>query len=77
MRHLSKRQKNILKDYAKSNYFDCDLWIDKHGNKTILLKQLEKINDYETLWSDVDRLIGDLLFADTLEEKLRLIDNFR
>lgn len=77
MRSLSKKQKNIIKDYAKNRYFDSDLLINKFNNKTILLMQLEKVNDYETLNWDVNRLIDDLLFTDTLEEKIKVIDNFR
>ena len=77
MRYLSKKQKNIIKDYAKDGYFDRDLLINKYNNKTILLMQLEKVNDYETMTWDVNRLIDDLLFTDTLEEKIKFIDNFR
>ena len=77
MRYLSKKQKNIIKDYAKDGYFDRDLLINKYNNKTILLMQLEKVNDYETMTWDVNRLIDDLLFTDTLEEKIKVIDNFR
>jgi len=77
MRYLSKGQKRILKDYAKDNYFNSDLWINKNNSKNILMMQLEKVNDYETLWSDIDRLIGDLIFKDTIEEKIEYIDNFR
>lgn len=77
MRYLSKRQKSIIKDYARDGYFESDLLINKYGNKNILLKQLEKINDYETLWSDLDRLTSDLLFTFTLNEKIKVIDNFR
>ena len=77
MRYLSKGQKRILRDYAKGGYFDSDLLINKYGNKNILLMQLEKVNDYETLTWDVNRLIDDLLFTDTLEEKIKVIDNFR
>lgn len=77
MRYISKGQKRVLKDYAKDNYFNSDLLINKFNNKTILMMQLEKINDYETLNWDVNRLIDDLVFADTIEEKLKIIDNFR
>lgn len=77
MRYISKGQKRVLKDYAKDNYFNSDLLINKFNNKTILMMQLEKINDYETLNWDVNRLIDDLIFADTIEEKLKIIDNFR
>lgn len=77
MRYLSKKQKRILKDYTKDGYFNDDLLINKYGNKTILMIQLEKVNDYETLCSDLDRLINDLRFESNLENKLSVIDNFR
>ena len=77
MRYLSKGQKRILKDYAKDGYFNDDLLINKYGNRIILIKQLEKVNDYETLYNDLNRLIDDLLFKNTLEDKLKLIENFR
>jgi len=77
MRYLSKGQKRILKDYAKDGYFNDDLLINKYGNRIILIKQLEKVNDYETLYNDLNRLIDDLRFKDGLEDKLKLIENFR
>lgn len=77
MRYLSKGQKRVLKDYAKDGYFNSDLYINKFNNKTILLMQLEKINDYETLNWDVNRLINDLLFEETLEDKIKLIESFK
>lgn len=77
MRYLSKGQKRIIKDYVKNGFFNDDLLIEKYGNKIILLKQLEKINDYETLYWDYERLKNDLLFTNTIDEKLKLIDNFK
>ena len=77
MRYFSKGQKRILKDYAKDGYFNDDLLINKYGNRIILIKQLEKVNDYETLYNDLNRLIDDLRFKDGLENKLKLIENFR
>lgn len=77
MRYLSKGQKRILKDYAKDGYFNDDLLINKYGNRIILIKQLEKINDYETLYNDLSRLIDDLRFTESLEDKLNIIANFR
>ena len=59
MRYFSKGQKRILKDYAKNKFFENDLLINKYGNKTILIKQLEKVNDYETLYQDLNRLIDE------------------
>lgn len=51
MRRLSVKQKNIVKSYYEQNKLD---------NKAELLAKLEAINDYETLWCDLDRLISDL-----------------
>ena len=76
MRKLSKKQKNIIIDYVKNNYFNSDLYIEKCGNEFILLKQLEKVNDYETLYNDYLRLKNDLLFKDTIQEKISYIISF-
>lgn len=42
MRYLSKGQKRILKDYARDNYFNCDLWINKCNSKNILMMATRK-----------------------------------
>lgn len=76
MRKLSKKQKSIIIDYVKSGFFEKDWLIKKHGNNVILYKQLEKVNNYETLYQDVERLIDDLLFKDNKEEKIDYIKNF-
>lgn len=75
MRKLSKKQKNIIIDYINNDFFESDLLIKKCGNDVILLKQLEKINDYETLWQDLERITYDLLFKDNKEDKINYIKN--
>ena len=77
MRKLSKGQKRVIKDYTTNGYFENDWLIGKHNNMFILITRLEKINDYETLYNDVTRLINDIRFENTLEDKIKLIDNFR
>ena len=77
MRHFSRKQKAILKDYARHGYFEDDMLINRYGNKDVLMKVLENVNDYETMWSDLDRIINDLMFTNSLEEKYRLIESFR
>ena len=77
MRYLSKKQKNIIKDYINNGFFNNDLLIEKYGNEAILFKQLEKANDYETLYSDYKRLKSDLLFINTNDEKITYLYNFR
>ena len=63
MRRLSKKQKNIIKEeYQKIAFHDLRL-----GVALDLLTRLEKINDYETLNQDVDRLINDLHYNINLD----------
>ena len=77
MRYLSKGQKRILKDYTISGYFNNDWLINKNNSMFILITQLEKVNDYETLYNDLTRLLNDIRFESNLENKLNIIDNFR
>ena len=76
MRKLSKKQKNIIIDYIENDFFNTDLFIEKNNNECILLKQLEKANDYETLWEDYNRLKGDLIFLTDKEQKKQYVKNF-
>lgn len=75
MRKLSKKQKNIIIDYINNDFFESDLLIGKYGNFNILYSQLEKINDYETLWQDLKRITNDLLFENNKEDKINYIKN--
>ena len=75
MRKLSKKQKNIIIDYINNDFFENDLLIEKYGNFNILYSQLEKINDYETLWQDLKRITNDLLFSNNKEDKINYIKN--
>lgn len=75
MRKISKGQKRILIDYIRDGYFNSDLLIEKCNNEYILLRQLEAKNDYETLWSDYYRLKSDLLFKDTIQEKIDYVNS--
>lgn len=66
MRKLSKVQKKvILEHFINANR-------DTHNiNRYELIEKLEKINDYETLWSDLDRLLSDLNFSNNYEETIK------
>lgn len=75
MRKLSKKQKNIIIDYINNDFFESDLLIEKYGNFNILYSQLEKINDYETLWQDLKRITNDLLFSNNKEDKINYVKN--
>lgn len=72
MRKLNAKQKKIIKTYWENDLLD-NTNVDYHYNKNFLLSQLEKINDYETLWSDLDRLINDLIWSDDYK---KTIENF-
>ena len=76
MRKLSKKQKNIIIDYVKNDFFNNDLFIEKNNNEWILLKQLEKANDYESLHQDYNRLKEDLLFLADKGQKIQYVKNF-
>lgn len=76
MKKLSKKQKNIIIDYIKNDFFNNDLFIEKNNNEFILLKQLEKANDYETLYQDYNRLKEDLIFLADKEQKIQYVKNF-
>lgn len=76
MRKLSKKQKNVIIDYIENDFFNSDLFIEKNNNEFILLKQLEKANDYESLYQDYNRLKEDLFFLTDKEQKKQYVKNF-
>lgn len=68
MRKLSLKQKKLVKEYFDNDLLDYTN-VEYRQNKVDLIIKLEKLNDYETLWSDVDRLIDDLIMNDNLDIK--------
>lgn len=68
MRKLSLKQKNLVKEYFDNDLLDYTN-AEYEQNKDDLINKLEEFNDYETLWSDVDRLIWDLSFNRNLDIK--------
>lgn len=60
MRRLSISQKKLLIKEADTRPGVVLSW-DNLSISTI--KRLEKLNDYETLWSDADRFLTDYLVA--------------
>jgi hypothetical protein len=71
MRRLSIKQKLIIKDYYGKNESVPFEHLTSDDNKAYcdLINNLEKINDYETLWSDTERLLWDLMMNDNLDIK--------
>ena len=66
MRKLSLKQKELIKEYFDNDLLDYTN-VEYEQNKDDLITKLEKFNDYETLWSDVDRFIWDLSFNRNLD----------
>lgn len=54
MRQLTAKQKKILKQYD-----DCQ-WLDQLPNG--VYQELERINDTEILWQEVNRFLADQFF---------------
>ena len=65
MRKLSLKQKQLIKEYFDNDLLDYTN-AEYEQNKDDLITKLEEFNDYETLWSDVDRLIWDLSYNSNL-----------
>lgn len=68
MRRLSLKQKKLVKEYFDNDLLDYTN-VEHRQNKADLIIKLEKLNDYETLWSDVDRLVDDLISNEDLDLK--------
>ena len=69
MRKLNMKQKKIVQRYWEEDKLDSTN-VEYHLNKMQLLKELEELNDYETLWIDLDRLINDLYFSEDYEQTI-------
>jgi len=59
-RKMTEKQKELVMNAVSDSNFKIYSWACL---PIAVKKQLETINDYETLWSDVERLIGDLRFS--------------
>ena len=70
MRKLSAKQKKIIRKYWEEDKLDYTN-VEWKNNRTKLILELEKINDYETMWNDLDILIQDLNFSDNYIETIQ------
>ena len=60
MRNLNKKQKNMIKQWVDENW-QGDGSIYSYEQMPIeLLDKLEAINDHETIWQNIQRMISDL-----------------
>jgi hypothetical protein len=69
MRKLNMKQKKLVQKYWEEDKLDSTN-VEYYNNKKELLEELEKINDYETMWCDLDRLINDLYFSKDYEQTI-------
>ena len=60
MRHLNKKQRNILDNWFKKNYTGAGSIVDIRQLPMEVFEQVELINDFETLWDHVNNHIGEL-----------------
>ena len=62
MRILNKKQKNLLNEWFEKNKDNLGLFFQVDTCEAFspkLFEQLEKINDHETLYQNIDRYISD------------------
>ena len=65
MRHLNIKQKKILRDWFSKNKNNIGFSFDVQKNLPYdIWEKLEKINDYETIYQDINRYIYDLVSED-------------
>lgn len=70
MRKLNAKQKKLITKYYEENKLNRDSK-DYYGNVVKLKQECEEINDYETLYTDINRLLYDLLFTDDYKETIK------
>ena len=62
MRHLSIKQKKILRDWYSKNKNNIGFSFDVQRDLPYeIWEQLEKINDFETIYQEINRFIYDLV----------------
>jgi len=59
MRQLSKRQKNMINKWFKDNWTGPDSIGSLDDMPIELMDKLEKINNHETIWDNVNRYLND------------------
>jgi len=60
MRVLNKKQKNIITKWFNENWQGAGSINSSDDMPIELLDELERINDHETIWQNIDRFINDL-----------------
>ena len=60
MRVLNKKQKSIITKWFNENWQGAGSLYCSDQMPIELLEQLERINDHETIWQNIDGFINDL-----------------
>ena len=60
MRVLNKKQKQIIKKWVNESYEGAGRILTSDDMSIELQEELERINDHETIWQNIDRYINDL-----------------
>lgn len=60
MRVLNKKQKQIIEKWFEQNWQGAGSIYSSDQMPIELLAQLERINDHETIWQNIDRFLNDL-----------------
>lgn len=60
MRVLNKKQKKMIEKWFNENWQGAGSIYCSDQMPQKLLDELERINDHETIWQNIDRLINDL-----------------
>jgi hypothetical protein len=63
MRQLNKKQKKLIKEWLDK--VDTGNYIGIEDMPIELYEQLEKINDHETIYQNIERYINDLIMEKT------------
>lgn len=62
MRHLNIKQKKILRDWFNEGSFYVSIGFDVEKDLPFRVwKKIEEINDYETIYQDINRYVRDLV----------------
>ena len=62
-RTLTKKQQTILINWNEKEN-KGDTFVDLQDEYPEVYKELERINDYETLWQDANRFIFDMILKE-------------
>ena len=60
MRNLNNKQKKTIKNWFNDNWSGAGSIYSSEQMPLELIERLERMNDHETIWQNMDRYINDL-----------------